>query len=97
MPAQRSLARALLAATLLAGCAAVWAQEDPGLRPQACLLCHLDLKLWFDFAVGSALLGGLVLALNWMESASLPAITEHLAGLAVVGFVLYLFVRFFAL
>ena len=44
--------------------------------------------------VGLALLGDLVWLLQWMETSTLPVIAEHLFGVTMVGFVLFLFLRF---
>jgi hypothetical protein len=84
-----------LMAAPLHGWGLVQAQIDLP-APQVCALCGVDLRLGFDFAVGAALLVGLIWVLHWIESASLPAITEHLFGATIAGFVLFLFMRFFA-
>lgn len=70
------------------------AQAD-SLTPAACALCGIDLRLGFDFAVGAAMLLGLIWILYWIESASLAAIAENLIGVTVTGFVLFFFARFF--
>ncbi len=71
------------------------AQIDPG-APQVCTLCGINLRLGFDFVVGAVLLLGLIWVLHWIESASLTAIAENLFGATIAGFVLFLFMRFFA-
>ncbi len=79
----------------MAGTGACWAQTEPGLPPgMVCTLCQFDLRLWFDFTLGVALLGGLVWAISWAESASLAEIAEHLFGVGMAACVLYLFTRF---
>ena len=64
--------------------------------PQVCPLCGINLRLGFDFMVGAMLLVGLIWVLHWIESASLTAIAENLFGATITGFVLLLFMRFFA-
>ena len=82
-------------ATILLGLAgAAGAQNAMGMPAPDCLLCQLNLRLGFEFMVGLALLGGLVWLLQWMETSTLPVIAEHLFGVTVVGFVLFLFLRF---
>lgn len=63
--------------------------------PPVCALCGIDLRLGFDFAIGLAMLFGLIWVLYWIESASLPAIAENLVGVTITSFVLFFFARFF--
>ena len=85
----------LAVAMILLGLAAAAGAQDANGRPVVdCLLCQLNLRLGFEFMVGLALLGSLVWLLQWMETSTLPVIAEHLFGVTVVGFVLFLFLRF---
>lgn len=79
--------------SLFCWCTAASAQARFDLALKPCLLCDLELRLWFDFAVGVAMLGGLIWLLQWLESATLPAIAENLFGVVVAGFVLFFLFR----
>ena len=81
------------AVSLFCWCAAASAQDRSDLALRPCLLCGLELRLWFDFTVGVAMLGGLIWLLHWLESAMLPAIAENLFGVVVAGFVLFFLFR----
>lgn len=79
---------------LLSLAGAAGAQNALGLPAPDCLLCQMNLRLGFEFMIGLALLGSLVWLLQWMETSTLPVIAEHLFGVTMVGFVLFLFLRF---
>lgn len=83
-----------MATILLCLAGAAGAQNAMNMPAADCLLCQLNLRLGFEFMVGLALLGGLVWLLQWMETSTLPVIAEHLFGVTMVGFVLFLFLRF---
>ena len=84
----------VVAMFLLGLAGAAGAQDAIGMPEPDCLLCQLNLRLGFEFMVGLALLGSLVWLLQWMETSTLPVIAEHLFGVTIVGFVLFLFLRF---
>ena len=86
--------RVVVATILLCLAGAAGAQNAMDMPAADCLLCQLNLRLGFEFMVGLALLGGLVWLLQWMETSTLPVIAEHLFGVTIVGFVLFLFLRF---
>ena len=83
----------LSAASLFCWCEIAKAQHRTELTRSPCLLCDLELRIGFDFLVGLALLGGLIWLLQWLESATLPAIAENLFGVVVTGFVLFFLLR----
>ena len=86
--------RLVVAMFLLGLAAAAGAQNAVDMPAADCVLCQLNLRLGFEFMVGLALLGSLVWLLQWMETSTLPVIAEHLFGVTIVGFVLFLFLRF---
>lgn len=83
----------LSAASLFCWCEIAKAQHRTELTRSPCLLCDLDLRIWFNFLVGLALLGALIWLLQWLESATLPAIAENLFGIVITGFVLFFLLR----
>ena len=66
-----------------------------GLPPEApCLACGNWFASALDFLIGMGSLGGLVWLLYRLESESGERVIEHLIGILVVGFIVFLFVRF---
>ena len=59
-----------------------------------CLACGNSFGSALDFLIGMGSLGGLIWLLYRLETDPGERVIEHVIGILVVGFVVFLFVRF---